>query len=336
MILAWVEKHFTNYKIRKGGQEIVMPNPWGDSGSHYNVSLVEKEIKAGDGKRKGFWVHDWRPGHQGHDGSFIKLVQEYKGITFFEALKEISGVKVDPKDWLRENRNEHEEEDLPEEIELKLPDGARRIDIDDGTAARRVAFGYLSYRGITTEEVKRYFIHYDNTTVIFPYVEFGMVVYWQSREIVNKRFMFPSENIGVVKSDFLYGFDFVEPGGPLIIVESIIDSINIGFGAVAMGGAILSAKQVRKALALNPGYVILGADNDKPDAHGIKAGLSSIWANYNVLKPYFDGKIFYSVPPDPHKDWNDMKKAGLDPRQAVQDLMKPATLKSLIALRRSR
>jgi len=86
-VLAWIQKNIPDHKIRKGGQEVVIANPWGDSGKHFNISLVEKRLKRN--RRKGFWVHDWRPGHQQHDGSFIRFVQSYRGCTFLDALKEV-------------------------------------------------------------------------------------------------------------------------------------------------------------------------------------------------------------------------------------------------------
>ena len=121
------------------------------------------------------------------------------------------------------------------------------------------------------DEAKQYYVHYDSVSIIFPYIEFGLVVYWQSRTTAGKTFDFPPDSVGVTKSEFLYGFDYVEPGSTIIVCESIIDAINIGPGAVAMGGADLSEKQVKKIRILNPSNIILAADNDKPDKHGGKA-----------------------------------------------------------------
>jgi hypothetical protein len=330
-VLSWINRNFGANKIRKGGQEIVMANPWGDSGQHFNISLTEVTSKSG---RKGFFVHDWRPGHQQHDGSFLRFVQEYKNCSFVEAFKDVCGKNADPRAYLRaiKERQQEKDQELPEETEIILPPGSKRIDEPSDAMARELAVNYLNSRAVSIDDAKQHFVHYNSVSIVFPYVEFGVVVYWQSRSMVGKVFEFPPSEIGVTKSEFLYGFDQVEPGGNIIIVESIIDSINIGPGAVAMGGAQLSEKQVKKIRVLNPHEIILGADNDKPDEKGIRPGTASVWYNYNLLKPYFQN-VYYCIPNDPYKDWNDMKVAGIHPSEYIEANKKLATLKSMITLR---
>ncbi len=330
-ILTWIRRNFSDFKIRKGGQEIVMANPLGDSGRHFNISLVKREAKKS--KRKDFWVHDWRPGHRELDGSFLSFVQKYKRYTFFDAVKDVCGDDVDPRSWLRNaKKGQRKAEEIPEEVELILPSGANRIDTEADTLAYTFATNYLKSRAISIEDATQHFIHYDSTSIIFPYVELGAIVYWQSRSMAGKGFEFPPDTVGVVKSEFLYGFDFVEPGGILMICESIIDSINIGHGTVAIGGGDMSLKQVKKVRILNPSHIILAADNDEPDERGIRPGVMSIIQNHRLLSPYYS-KISYAIPPDPYKDWNDVKVSGLDPRQMIESVQKPATLSSLISLR---
>jgi hypothetical protein len=330
IILAWIRRNFTEFKVRKGGQEIVMPNPSGDSGAHFNIALVEKTTRTG---RKGFWVHDWRPGHQQLDGSFLSFVQKCKGCSFFDAVKDVCGEDTDPRAWLRNARKGQEKaEEIPEEAELSLPVGAKRIDTVEDTLAYAFAVNYLESRAISLEEATQYYIQYNSVSIIFPYIEFGVIAYWQSRAMADKQFDFPPETVGVTKSDFLYGFDFVEPGGVMLVCESIIDSINIGAGAIAFGGGALSQRQVRKIRTLNPSQIILAADNDQPDEKGIRPGVISIMKNHKLLSPYYN-KISFAIPPDPYKDWNDVKVAGLDPRQMIESTKKPATLRALISLR---
>jgi len=330
-ILAWVDRNFDAYKIRQGGQEIVMANPWGDSGQHFNVSLVERISKRT--KRKGFWVHDWRPGHQQHDGSFLRFVQEVKKCSFHEALKDVCGKNVDLRAYLRGVKEKQEKAtEIPEEEEISLPVGSKRISEPSDSLAYKFATNYLKSRAISIEEAIQHYIHYDSVSIIFPYVEFGIVVYWQSRSMAGKTFEFPPQNIGVTKSEFIYGFDQMEPNGEMIIVEAVIDAINIGPGAGAMGGAQLSDKQIKKIKILNPVEITLAGDNDKPDEHGVRPGIASIWHNYQLLKPYYPN-ISYCIPPDPHKDWNDMKVAGLDPMAYIQKNKIKASIKTMISLR---
>jgi hypothetical protein len=330
-ILAWIERNFDGYKIRKGGEEIVMANPWGDSGKHFNISLVKRKSKRS--KRKDFWVHDWRPGHREHDGSFLRFVQSFKGCSFVDALKDVCGKGIDPRAYLRRTKESQEKApEIPEETEISMPPGARLISEPRDTSAYKFATNYLTSRCISQEEAAQYYIHYNSVSIIFPYIEFGIVVYWQSRSMVGKTFEFPPETIGVSKSEFLYGFDQAEPGEPLILCEAIIDAINLGPGSVAIGGADLKNRQLRKIKALNPSGIILAADNDQPDKHGVRVGAASIRHNYDILRPYFQD-ISFCMPPDPYKDWNDMKVAGLDPLSHIHSAKTRATLRSLLALR---
>lgn len=330
-IISWVDRYFDDYKIRKGGQEIVMANPWGDSGKHFNIALVKKKSKKSG--RVDFWVHDWRPGHQEHDGSFLRFVQSFKKCSFFDALKDVCGGNIDIRSYLRRTKeNPKEIAEVPKETEISMPSGAKPISEIQETAAYKFAVNYLKSRSISAQEAEQYYVNYDSVSIIFPYVEFGIIVYWQSRSMTGKTFEFPPDSVGVTKSEFLYGFDQAEPRGTLILCEAIIDAINIGPGAVALGGAQLSEKQLKKIKILNPDEIILAADNDKPDENNIRAGVASIRYNYDLLRPYYPN-IFFSMPEDPHKDWNDMKTSGIEPLPYIESTRKQVTLRSLISLR---
>jgi DNA primase len=262
-------------------------------------------------------------------------VQDFKGISFYDAVKEVCGAKVDPRQFLRKEKEEEKPEDEgPEEVILELPEGAKPFGKGEETKAHEIALNYLNSRCITIEEATRYFVHYDSTSIIFPYIEFGMVVYWMRRSLVGKEFLYPPDSVGVLKTEFLYNFDHVEPNTPLIMMEAIIDAISVGHGAVAYGGANIDQKQVRKARMLNPAYVVLAGDNDEPDRHGIRPGIEAIWYNYEMVRPYF--QVYFAIPDNPHKDWNDVKVAGLDPGEMIKNNMQLATLTSLISLRNSK
>lgn len=331
-ILAWLRRHFHDFKLRKNGQEVVMANPWGDSGKHFNISLTKRSIH----NRSDFWVHDWRPGHQEHDGSFIKFVMSYKNISYVEALREVCGGHVDVRDYLRRSGSTKAKEDPKEELEdivVELPASAKKLFESNDSLAYNMAINYLLNRSISEDLMKKYYMHYDATSIIFPYIEYGMLVYWQSRSLVGKMFEFPPESIGVTKSDFLYGFDHVEPHGDIIICEAIIDAISVGDDTVSFGGSHLSSKQVRKIGMLMPSRIVLAGDNDQPDKHGNRAGLQSIYKNYNLLKPYYNN-IYYAIPPDPYKDWNDMLVQDINPRQYIDKHAKLIDLRTIISLRR--
>jgi hypothetical protein len=131
------------------------------------------------------------------------------------------------------------------------------------------------------------------------------LAFWQERDILDKRFNFPSEEkTGLKKTDYLFGFDDIEPNTDIIVVESIFNKLSVGEDCVASGGASLAGRQVQKLKALNPRRIILAPDYDK-------AGLESLVHNYFLLKSHF--KLGYCLPMK-DEDWNDMKKNNRDIR----------------------
>ena len=136
--------------------------------------------------------------------------------------------------------------------------------------------------------------------IVFPYLEYDEKVYWQKRNVSNKVFEFPPESPGIVKSDFLYGFDNVIQSTYLVLTEAIFCALTICDQTCAIGGAEVSDNQVKKIKALNPkDGVILAIDNDS-------AGLKSLVANYKKISKYFP--VMCSIPPIASKDWNGMAK----------------------------
>lgn len=287
-IESWVAKHFV-YKKRKGGVELLINNPFvpGDSGFKFNISTKLKKTKKG---HEGYWVSDWRPSASGHNGSFIKFVQNYKGIPFRAAVKEICGSGVDFRSIL--SNSYIKEEDT--EIILEMPENATPIDVPKWPKLQKLALNYLESRGVTKKDAMAYKLHYTPTMIVFPYLEYDMIVYWQGRVFSKeiKRFLFPETS----KSAFLYGFDNAEPGQPVFLTEAIFCALSIGPGGMAIGGATMHDEQRRKLRALNPSYIVLCPDSDTE-------GKASLYHNYSLLKGYYT--IYYVLPPDPHKDWND-------------------------------
>lgn len=281
-IQNWVESNFDKYTLRRGGQEIIMPNPADPYGKmKFNIAL-DKGV-----------CHDWRANYQQYDGSFLKFVMLYKKISFQDAVKEVCGMDV--------RVSKQKNNVVGREVILKLPPGCRAIDKKEGTAAWKMAVHYLERRGIDYERAKELNIHYDPTRLVFPYYEWDMLVYWQSREMMSKVFDFPPETVGVSKSQFLFGFDGAEPNEIVFLTEAIFDALTLGQGALAIGGSTLSDIQIRKLRAINPSEVCVAFDNDQ-------AGVDATKKMFFQLNPYF--KVSYVLPPKKYKDWNNLGQAG--------------------------
>ena len=307
----WVARHF-EYKRRKNGEELLICNPFipGDNKYKFNISTVPKESKRS--KRQNYWVHDWRPSAQQYNGSFLKFVQRYKGCSFKEAVKDVCGDGFDLKSILH---NAKKRKEVPEETicRLELPENATPITDDKWPTSREIAIRYLESRGIPYNDAVSFRIHYTPTMVVFPYIEYDDIVYWQGRSFspLVKTFEFPDQRkVGVGKADFVYGFDNAEPGCPIFITEAIFDALTIGPGGIASGGAGLSESQRRKIRALGPSHIVLAPDNDQE-------GLASIYTNWKLLSPYY--KIYYVLPPDT-KDWNEIVKKADDKQEALKKI----------------
>lgn len=286
-IEAWVVGHF-QFRKHKNGREYHICNPFdGDQKYKFNINII-----------KGV-CHDWRPGHQQYDGSFIKFVQKVKNISFYDAVREVCGQQVDLRLILKPKKAEEVPEE-PQEPSSKLPASAKSFKGDDESVIKLVALNYLATRGVSLEMAKKYDLHYDTKMVYFPYREYDIPVYWQGRSIVGKTFMFPENDAsGSGKSRYLYGFDFVEPGDIMLVAESNFNAISLGDGATASGGAGMSVHQAKKIRALNPSKVILAPDHDYE-------GIMSIMSNAQWIDQQSQIPCFFVIPPAPYKDWNEM------------------------------
>jgi len=295
-IRSWIEDNF-DYKTRRDGEEYVINNPFnGDTGYHFNIN-----------PEKGT-CHDWRGNEwsginqktgKRNSCSFLRFAQKYLKCSFPDAAKAVLGSFVNFKNLERSQGNQ---EDLKaeEEPSVALPDGSEKL-IHSTDKVADILKKWLASRGVFEDDVKLYDLHHRGMEVVWPYYEYGELVYWQSRSRLNKVFRFPSSDVGVSKGDFLYGFDMVEPANYVVITEAIFDAHTLKDQAMASGGAVLTANQIKKLKLLGPNDgVILAPDNDK-------AGMQSVIHNFKLL----DGggfKVYYSLPPQEYdcKDWNEI------------------------------
>jgi DNA primase len=307
----WVARNFPSYKRKSHGRQLVINSPFTlDTGFHFWIATEQTWTKEREGRkpRLGYWVHDFRPGQGKHNTSFIKFVMEIRGLSYHAAVQEVvGGTKQSVREMIRSSLKQREtEEDDPEpdteepEKEIELPSGSRPFTDNTIPQARQISLNYLASRKVSEETATRLHLHYTMGEIVFPYIEYGSIVFWQTREILNKRFLFPDETkTGLMKTDYLYNFDNVEPSDYAAVVESIFNCISLGDGCLASGGAVIAGKQVQKLKALNPQTLVLAPDNDK-------AGYQSLSDNYFLLKKNFN--LAYCLPPDGIKDWNDLEK----------------------------
>lgn len=299
-VRAFVESNFSDFKTRKGGTEFIVNNPFdGDTGFHLNLSC-----RGAYDWRGNSWARSYKP-------TFLRFVQLYRKCTYAQAIKEVCGDGVSLRSIeieLRKQWGDQEQQEEKGEILLALPPGSQKIIGSSQPKMAQMLLNWLASRGLDAERVEQLDLHHYADTVVWPYYEYGMLVYWQSRNRLNKVFNFPDQSTGLGKTMFLYGFDLIEPNDYVIVTEALFGAHTLDAQCLASGGAILEEKQVRKLRVFNPQRgVILAPDNDK-------AGVGSIPRNYTLVKPYYS--VLHSIPPKIEymedgekqvtKDWNEL------------------------------
>lgn len=291
-IAAWIDKHFPDRRVRKDTEYIIC-NPFdGDEDYKFNIN-VEKGVCH-------YWRGDeWAPRNPKtgkRNTGFLNFVKLYRKCSWQQAVREVIGTNS-----MLTKRKEREER-VPDQ--LRLPAGSMPIVGSPMPQIAKTAAKWLKSRGITAEQIEANRIHHTVTDVVWPYYEYEALVYWQSRNLLNKRFLFPPQD--VAGKDYFYGFDQAEPASHVIITEAIFCSLTLGEQAIASGGAVMGEKLVKKLRLLDPvDGVILAPDNDEP-------GIKSILVNAPLVKR-LGYKVFYSIPPKLRlpdgsftKDWNDL------------------------------
>jgi len=313
-IESWVGRHFP-YKKVSNGRQLRINNPFDplDNDYHFWISLEETILKRGPKKgSKNYWAHDFR--FSKHSSSFVGFVKKFKNIDYHQAIRDITGNSDDYRSTLIENKKVDEE---TREVIIELPKGSKLLK----DYSNIIIQNYLNNRKVNQERIEKYQLYSTPTSIVFPYFEYGDMVFWQSREVLNKAFKFPDSKLtGLKKTDFVFGFDMVEPYSELFIVESIFNSISIGDNCIATGGAIIAGKQKLKITALRPSIVILAPDHDE-------AGIASLIRNYYELRNDF--KIGYCLPLK-GLDWNDMDQKNMNPSEFIRSNYRELSLVDII------
>jgi len=316
-IKRWIEYHFPDFKPRKDGEEYLINNPFdGDTNHKFNIN-VEKAV-----------CHDWRsdewagpvnPTTNKRNCSFINFVKLYLKCTYQEALRTILDASDDIDSYSKPS-NADDIRGTTEKFPVTLPHGVSKLSNSTDQQAK-ILIKWLQSRGYELQEIDNYDLLHLGMDVYWPYYEFDILVYWQSRNKMRKAFKFPDVNIydnnGTIigktdgtKGDFLYGFDECQSASYLIITESIFGQCTLGEQTLASGGAAITENQLKKLKILGPRKgIILSPDNDK-------AGVKSLLSNYQLIKN-LGFPVYFSLPPkityknndgesSITKDWNEL------------------------------
>ncbi|MDP1712448.1 MAG: hypothetical protein Q8K86_08325 [Candidatus Nanopelagicaceae bacterium] len=314
-ILTWLDRHFD--AKRSGDKQARINNPFDadDQDRHLWISLYPTKAKKSD--KIDHWVHDFRPGMEECNTSFIRFVMKYRKCSYPLAVKEVGGKLVAV-------RTKKEEKQEPPKPRVVLPAGAELI---DGTSPHQdIVRRHLRKRGFFLREIQPYRLHCTVDSIIFPYYEFDELVYWQSRSALGKTFRFPGDTN---KSDYLFGYDFCDPEEDVGITEACYGAMVLGPGVTSSSGASLTEGILPKLRVLKPKRVILCPDNDE-------AGRASLRTSFSLLKDWFE--VWYVLPPrvrrpngEYSKDWADLThEMREDVRRFYRDNLRRVTIAELL------
>lgn len=331
----WVKSNAISIKERysssKGQKCLLIDNPAVPGDSGYHVGIFPESCR----------VHDFRPNMSDFNGDFVKFVALVNGYRWIDAYYAITGnnsISLEELSKMATIRlNEKPKIEIKEETinSIKLKEGYKPINKNPDIIAK-MAMAYLNKRQISLEEAIKFNIHYGVNSICFPYYEYGELVYWQIRDILSKRFEFPT---GLSGQKFLWNFDNIQSMGDIFITESIFNASVLGEDAVSAGTAKMSRDQILKIKSMQPKRIILCPDHDE-------AGISSILHNFfamekeAIFKAANHNRILYAIPPEEGTDWNDfaVNNKRLENKDIVKDkileIMKPITILEIMKLKK--
>ena len=344
-IEAWVSNYFPDYerKVDKNGEVwLLISNPfYTNDKKKFNIST--HRAMCHDWRGDEFWAGPPNPKTGKLNRSFVKFVKLYKNVTYSQAITEIVGAK-DAWKYIHPS-NIIDKEEITK-LEVEIPKTAVSLSKEPDNEINAILITYLKKRGYSIEQIELDMLMRNGFSVLWPYFEYEELVYWQSRNIMNKVFEFPPTTIekdGKVvgrlehsKSDFLYGFDGVKYNQYVVIAEAIFCKMSLGDNAVATCGSDISDMQISKLALKKPKAVILAGDMDKT---GIKTGIIS---NAKKIVSRLGCKVYYSLTglelytQSDVKDWNDLYTKHVMRISEIRDFMiknmKPFNEKGLFDL----
>lgn len=154
-------------------------------------------------------------------------------------------------------------------------------------AANHVVHQYLSMRGITHEMIDAFDLKYADgmMRLIFPLFDRNKELFgWVGRDITGTHELKYFNNIGLKKSQILYGQHLHWEAESIVLAEGPVDAIKcLRFGGLAMLGKTLSTNQLNLLLKMpNLKRVYIGIDPDQPQC-AINAA--------TALKSFFDVRM---------------------------------------------
>lgn len=299
--LNWVESKFEDVVIK--GDEILIDSIFCDDRKKH---LWCNPNGGKTGCKNGVY-HCWK---SDKSGSLIGLVMLVEKCSFEEANDILGtsseGSLVDLEKKVNEIFEEKKEENFQNETQenennIQLPENCYFFDeLPSFNKFRKSAFEYLSSRNISTDGLLVCTKGRYKNRIIIPYYDKNKkLIYYNGRLIGNNglRYLGPPKELGVGKGDVVFAPKWPNKNDKIYITEGEFDALTlsqVGFNSVALGGKLLSEKQMEIIKEYKP---VLCLDADE-------AGLKSTYeiASFFMSKGIFD--VNYVRPSVQYKDWN--------------------------------
>jgi hypothetical protein len=279
----------SNFDIRKGStnDEIIFRSPFSNKSSHLIYMNLEKGVFQD--------FHGDIP-----SGSVIYFIAEYLDIPRTQVLSHLLENYSLGEEKKFIPAQETESEDLKGVLEsvLWLKD---KLGIF-GNASMK----YLKKRKIPQTYLDEwgYFIsgRYERR-IFIPFYEEGKLVYFLARSIDKNEKLRYYNPKGINSKDYLFNYDRIEEGKPLVICEGVFDAASVSnFSSTAILSADISVKQVKKIISKNISEIIIVPDNDE-------TGGRTLGRNIDLLYKHYPSSmnltvLIYRVP-DGFKDFNE-------------------------------
>lgn len=285
-VISLFDEIGVDYRVRGtnvAANDINIDCPWcGDSRKHLAVH-----------RQKGY-LNCWVCGLEGESPrpTLVDLIMELDGCSRVEAGILVKEFRED--NIHRRRQNELAEKGVKKDREgVSLPPGSVPLSSKGHQVAR--ARIYLAARGFGVERLERYGVRvcvsgFYAGRVIVPVYFRGELVSWLGRDYTGcSKLRYrncPVAKAAMRNKDILYGFDLVEPGGRLMIVEGVTDVWRMDDGeTIAAFTNKLHRNQLRLIIRdIRPRRVVFAFDGEYDSYVHARKAASALYPLVEELK----------------------------------------------------
>jgi hypothetical protein len=237
-------------------------------------------------------------------GSFLQLYSELKGLSIFQAKKDL--YKFNP-DNLIQQLSQRKKSKIVKEIEHT----DHSYIIEDCVSEDRVidSIVYKDWINILSEfredrlipEQYKLFLAYKGNykgRIIVPiYDENGSMIYFQARKIPNTNVEPKYKNPTIKKGEVIFNKHRFKRDKSIVVTEGLIDAKMIGDQGTSCLGTEITNDFIKRLYSMTDENVVIAFDNDEPGSEAL---------NKFMKDNKYSKKVFYFLTPPEYKDCKDI------------------------------